>query len=82
MYADGLVMHVSMSIFADHVNAGRAEWLDKNHRKCLILWRRIEDWADLLLDFVRHLSQHSNFNFAIDDCGLDPVEDWCLSKSP
>jgi ESCRT-II complex subunit VPS25 len=32
---------------------GRAEWLDKNHRKCLILWRRIQDWADLLLDFVR-----------------------------
>lgn len=32
---------------------GRAEWLDKNHRKCLILWRRIQDWADLLVDFVR-----------------------------
>ena len=38
----------------DDVDAGRAEWLDnKSHRKCLILWRRIPDWADLLLEFVR-----------------------------
>jgi len=35
------------------VAEGRAEWMDKNHRKCLILWRRIQDWAELLLDFVR-----------------------------
>ncbi|XP_048132549.1 vacuolar protein sorting-associated protein 25 isoform X1 [Rhodamnia argentea] len=33
--------------------AGRAEWLDKGHRKCLILWHRIQDWADILLNFVK-----------------------------
>lgn len=54
-----------------HVNAGRAEWLDKNHRKCLILWRRIEDWADSLLNFVRQLIRNSHsvaFKFDADGC--------------
>ncbi|XWS62222.1 hypothetical protein CRYUN_Cryun07bG0192300 [Craigia yunnanensis] len=32
---------------------GRAEWLDKGHRKCLILWHRIQDWADIILNFVK-----------------------------
>ncbi|CAH9101296.1 unnamed protein product [Cuscuta epithymum] len=32
---------------------GRAEWIDKGHRKCLILWHRIQDWADLILHFVK-----------------------------
>jgi ESCRT-II complex subunit VPS25 len=27
--------------------------MDKGHRRCLILWRRIQDWAELLLSFVR-----------------------------
>lgn len=31
---------------------GRAEWLDKSHRKCLLLWHRIQDWADLIISFV------------------------------
>lgn len=32
---------------------GRAEWMDKGHKKCLILWLRIQDWADYILRFVR-----------------------------
>ncbi|KAF8028265.1 hypothetical protein BT93_E1004 [Corymbia citriodora subsp. variegata] len=35
------------------VSEGRAEWLDKGHRKCLILWHRIQDWADIILNFVK-----------------------------
>ncbi|CAK9232334.1 unnamed protein product [Sphagnum jensenii] len=35
------------------VSEGKAEWMDKGHRRCLILWRRIQDWAELLLSFVR-----------------------------
>ncbi|KAJ6817916.1 vacuolar protein sorting-associated protein 25 [Iris pallida] len=35
------------------VNEGRAEWMDKNHRKCLILWHRIQDWADHIINFVK-----------------------------
>lgn len=35
------------------VSEGRAEWMDKGHRKCLILWHRIQDWADLILRFVK-----------------------------
>ncbi|XP_010436262.1 PREDICTED: vacuolar protein sorting-associated protein 25-like, partial [Camelina sativa] len=37
------------------VGEGRAEWLDKGHRKCLILWHRIQDWADIILQFVSHM---------------------------
>ncbi|KAF3788547.1 Vacuolar sorting-associated protein 25 [Nymphaea thermarum] len=35
------------------VSEGRAEWMDKSHRKCLILWHRIQEWADIILQFVR-----------------------------
>uniref|UniRef100_A0A1D1YGI9 ESCRT-II complex subunit VPS25 n=1 Tax=Anthurium amnicola TaxID=1678845 RepID=A0A1D1YGI9_9ARAE len=35
------------------VSEGRAEWMDKGHKKCLILWLRIQDWADCILNFVR-----------------------------
>ena len=31
---------------------GRAEWLDKGHKKCLILWLRVQDWADIIFRFV------------------------------
>lgn len=26
--------------------------MDKSHKKCLILWLRIQDWADCILHFV------------------------------
>lgn len=35
------------------VSDGRAEWMDKSHRRCLVLWHRIQDWAELILRFVR-----------------------------
>ncbi|TMX00278.1 hypothetical protein EJD97_001079 [Solanum chilense] len=35
------------------VSDGRAEWIDKGHRKCLVLWHRIQDWADLIVNFVK-----------------------------
>lgn len=35
------------------VSDGRAEWMDKGHRKCLILWHRIQDWADIIVQFVK-----------------------------
>lgn len=35
------------------VSEGRAEWLDKGHRKCLILWHRIQEWAGIILNFVK-----------------------------
>ncbi|XP_039116232.1 vacuolar protein sorting-associated protein 25-like isoform X2 [Dioscorea cayenensis subsp. rotundata] len=35
------------------VNEGRAEWMDKRHKKCLILWMGIQDWADYIVNFVK-----------------------------
>lgn len=35
------------------VSEGRAEWIDKGHRKCLILWHRIQEWAGIILNFVK-----------------------------
>jgi ESCRT-II complex subunit VPS25 len=35
------------------LHAGRAEWMDKGHKKCLILWLRIQDWANYILNFVK-----------------------------
>lgn len=36
----------------DILSSGRAEWMDKSHKKCLILWLRIQDWADHIIKFV------------------------------
>ncbi|KAE8713754.1 Vacuolar protein sorting-associated protein 25 [Hibiscus syriacus] len=35
------------------VAEGRSEWLDKGRRSCLILWHRIQDWADIIVNFVK-----------------------------
>ncbi|EYU29062.1 hypothetical protein ABFS82_05G113400 [Erythranthe guttata] len=35
------------------VSEGRAEWTDKSRRKCLLLWHRIQDWADLIIRFAK-----------------------------
>ncbi|XP_021851888.1 vacuolar protein sorting-associated protein 25 isoform X2 [Spinacia oleracea] len=35
------------------VAEGRAEWIDKGHKKCLVLWHRIQDWADIILNFAK-----------------------------
>lgn len=46
--------HESREVFLSAlVSEGRAEWMDKNHRKCLILWLRIQDWADCVINFVK-----------------------------
>jgi ESCRT-II complex subunit VPS25 len=48
--------HEAKEVFlAALVSEGRAEWMDKGHKKCLILWLRIQDWANLILNFVRLL---------------------------
>uniref|UniRef100_A0A7C9CSM2 ESCRT-II complex subunit VPS25 n=1 Tax=Opuntia streptacantha TaxID=393608 RepID=A0A7C9CSM2_OPUST len=35
------------------VAEGRAEWMDKERRKCLILWHRIQEWADIIHRFAK-----------------------------
>ncbi|KAK4368806.1 hypothetical protein RND71_012598 [Anisodus tanguticus] len=42
-----------MAFLSALVYDGRAEWMDKGHRKCLVLWHRIQDWADLIVNFVK-----------------------------
>mmetsp|Transcript_16688 Transcript_16688/g.23013 ORF Transcript_16688/g.23013 Transcript_16688/m.23013 type:complete len:178 (+) Transcript_16688:186-719(+) len=34
------------------VSKGRGEWVDASHRKCLILWHRLADWAEYLYTWV------------------------------
>ncbi|XP_043693851.1 vacuolar protein sorting-associated protein 25 [Telopea speciosissima] len=46
--------HEAKEVFLSSlVSDGRAEWMDKGHKKCLILWLRIQDWADCILRFVK-----------------------------
>lgn len=33
--------------------AGNAEWLDKEHNKVLLLWKKPEDWANVFIKWVR-----------------------------
>ncbi|CAK7345722.1 unnamed protein product [Dovyalis caffra] len=54
IHGAGSLSHEAREAFLSAlVSEGRAEWLDKGHRKCLILWHRIQDWADILVHFVR-----------------------------
>uniref|UniRef100_A0A0D6RAI9 ESCRT-II complex subunit VPS25 n=1 Tax=Araucaria cunninghamii TaxID=56994 RepID=A0A0D6RAI9_ARACU len=51
---DRKLSHEAKEVFLHAlVSEGRAEWLDKGRKKCLILWRRIQDWAEYILQFVR-----------------------------
>ncbi|RLM91413.1 hypothetical protein C2845_PM08G20960 [Panicum miliaceum] len=51
---NGSLSHEAKEVFlAALVSEGRAEWMDKGHKKCLILWLRIQDWANLILNFVK-----------------------------
>ncbi|KAJ4849315.1 Vacuolar protein-sorting-associated protein 25 [Turnera subulata] len=53
-YDAGSLSHEAREAFLSAlVSEGRAEWLDKGHRKCLILWHRIQDWADIIIHFVK-----------------------------
>lgn len=46
--------HEARGVFLSALVAeGRAEWMDKSHKKCLILWLRIQDWADHIIKFVK-----------------------------
>ncbi|RVW65338.1 Vacuolar protein sorting-associated protein 25 [Vitis vinifera] len=49
----GTLSHEAREAFLSAlVLEGRAEWMDKGHKKCLILWHQIQDWADIILHFV------------------------------
>ncbi|GIL95449.1 hypothetical protein Vretimale_1463 [Volvox reticuliferus] len=41
------------AILDELVAQGRAEWVDKSKTQCLIFWKRVEEWAAVLMDFVR-----------------------------
>ncbi|KAK9901291.1 hypothetical protein WJX75_004402 [Coccomyxa subellipsoidea] len=32
---------------------GNAQWLDKSQQQCLILWKKLGEWADVLYSFIR-----------------------------
>ncbi len=33
--------------------AGNAQWLDKSQQQCLVLWRKLGEWADVLYSTIR-----------------------------
>ena len=40
--------------------AGNARWLDKERRQCLVLWKKLEEWANTLYSFVRELGMQES----------------------
>ncbi|XP_027081262.1 vacuolar protein sorting-associated protein 25 isoform X2 [Coffea arabica] len=47
-------------LFSNRAIERRAEWTDKGHKKCLILWHRIQEWADLIVHFVKENGLEDN----------------------
>ena len=35
------------------MNAGNALWLDKSHQTYLILWHKLEIWAEMIYEWAR-----------------------------
>lgn len=35
-------------------SSGNLEWLDKNKSRCLVMWRRPEEWGKLIYQWVSH----------------------------
>ncbi|KAM0055882.1 putative ESCRT-II complex, Vps25 subunit, winged helix-like DNA-binding domain superfamily [Helianthus debilis subsp. tardiflorus] len=50
------------------------EWTDNGHRRCLILWHRIQEWADIILRFVSNAATTLC-------CSLQVVKDNGLEES-
>ncbi|KAL2234633.1 UNVERIFIED_CONTAM: Vacuolar protein sorting-associated protein 25, partial [Sesamum indicum] len=79
------------------VAEGRAEWLDKSHKKILILWHSIKDWADLIISFVdirvapgthateaavnKQLNDKERVAAALENPNLVDMVDECLAPS-
>ncbi|THU65071.1 hypothetical protein C4D60_Mb01t33270 [Musa balbisiana] len=50
----GSLSHEAREVFLSAlISEGHAEWMDKDHRKCLMLWFRLQEWADYILNFVK-----------------------------
>ncbi|KAH9605914.1 hypothetical protein KSS87_010239 [Heliosperma pusillum] len=50
----GSLSHEAREAFLSALVAeGHAAWMDKGHRRCLVLWHRIQDWAEIIFHFVR-----------------------------
>lgn len=58
------------------VTPGNLEWLDKSKSRCLVMWRRPEEWAKLMYQWVRLLSVQVPFAL-----GLDPGALWARAPS-
>ncbi|KAB1669883.1 hypothetical protein ES319_1Z002200v1 [Gossypium barbadense] len=53
----------------------RAEWLDKGRRNCLILWHRIQEWADIIVNFVKDNGfEDSKYTYLYMASGFS----WCI----
>lgn len=39
------------------LTSGNLEWLDKNKSRCLVMWRRPEEWGKLIYQWVSHQTE-------------------------
>ncbi|OIT27648.1 vacuolar protein sorting-associated protein 25 [Nicotiana attenuata] len=62
-----LIHEAREAFLSAYVSDGRAEWMDKGHRKCLILRHRIQDWTDLIVNFVKE--------YGLEDSVMTTVEE-------
>ncbi|PNW86188.1 hypothetical protein CHLRE_02g076400v5 [Chlamydomonas reinhardtii] len=42
-----------VAILDELATQGRAEWMDKGKTRCLVYWRRVDEWAGAVTEFVR-----------------------------
>jgi len=51
--AGKLNQEARQTFLGELVSEGRGEWLDKGKTRCLVLWRKVDEWGGVVLAWVR-----------------------------
>lgn len=69
-----LWIHFNINTFESfcRLNSGNLEWLDKNKSRCLVMWRRPEEWGKLIYQWVSHqIWRQTVLSVKLYICGTD-----------
>ena len=62
--------------------AGNAQWLDSGHHQCLILWKRLDEWAAALLEWARSSGMEDSVTTVEELLSGDEVSDFDSHLGP
>ncbi|CAL8471116.1 g10658 [Coccomyxa elongata] len=64
------------------VSRGNAQWLDKSQQQCLVLWKKLGEWADVLYSTIRQFGLQDSVMTLDELSSGDDVKDTELEGAP